>query len=135
VNNGCNWFPNVIASTHVGNPSANEWFNTAAFANAWTPPTVPGTGLPFAFGNERRNSLRAPRLSVLNLSIAKDFRFGERVRLQLRSDWVNALNHPSLGIPGQTFGGNNFGQINNNTQNNGVAVAARSGVLSARITF
>jgi hypothetical protein len=135
VNNGCNWFPNVIASTHVGNPSANEWFNTAAFANAWTPPTVPGTGLPFAFGNERRNSLRGPRLSVLNLSIAKDFRFGERVRLQLRSDWVNALNHPSLGIPGQTFGGNNFGQINNNTQNNGVAVAARSGVLSARITF
>jgi hypothetical protein len=141
VNNGCNWFPNVIASTHVGNPSVNEWFNTAAFANAWTPPPpcVPPApcvpGLPFAFGNERRNSLRGPRLSVLNLSIAKDFRFGERVRLQLRSDWVNALNHPSLGIPGQTFGGNNFGQINNNTQNNGVAVAPRSGVLSARITF
>lgn len=131
VNNGCNWFPNVIASTHVGNPGPNEWFNTAAFANAWTP----GSGLPFAFGNERRNSLRGPRLSVLNLSIAKTFQFGERVRLQLRSDWVNALNHPSLGIPGQTFGGNNFGEINNNTQNNGVAVAPRSGQLSARITF
>jgi hypothetical protein len=131
VPNGCNWFPNVIASTHVGNPNPNEWFNTAAFADAWTK----GSGLPFAFGDERRNSLRGPRLSVLNLSIAKDFRFGERVRLQLRSDWVNALNHPSLGIPGQAFGGNNFGQINNATQNNGVAVAPRSGQLSARITF
>jgi hypothetical protein len=135
VNNGCNWFPNVIASTNVSNPNPNEWFNTAAFANAWTPPAAGQTGVPFAFGNERRNSLRGPRLSVLNLSIAKDFRFGERVRLQLRSDWVNALNHPSLGLPGQTFGGNNFGEINNATQGNGVAVKPRSGQLSARITF
>jgi hypothetical protein len=131
VNNGCNWFPNVIASTHVSNPGPNGWFNTAAFADAWTAQS----GLPFAFGNERRNSLRGPRLSVLNLSFAKDFKFGERVRLQLRSDWVNALNHPSLGIPGQTFGGANFGLINNNTQGNGVAVKPRSGQLSARITF
>jgi hypothetical protein len=131
VNNGCNWYPNVIASTHVSNPNANEWFNTSAFANAWTP----GSGLPFAFGNEGRNSLRGPRLTVLNLSIAKSFKFGERISLQLRSDWVNALNHPSLGIPGQTFGGSNFGQINDATQGNGVAVAARSGQLSAKITF
>jgi hypothetical protein len=129
VNNGCNWYPNVIASTHVGNPNPNEWFNTAAFANASVP------GQPFAFGDEGRNSLRGPRLTVLNLSIAKTFSFGERVRLQLRSDWVNALNHPSLGIPGQTFGGNYFGEINNNTQGSGVAVAPRSGQLSAKITF
>jgi hypothetical protein len=135
VNNGCNWFPNVVAATHVSNPGPSEWFNTSAFANAWTPPTTPGTGLPFAFGNEGRNSLRGPRLTVLNLSLAKDFRFGERIRLELRSDWVNALNHPSLGIPGQTFGASNFGEINEATQNAGVAVAARSGQLSARITF
>jgi hypothetical protein len=74
-------------------------------------------------------------LTVVNLSIAKDFSFGERVKLELRSDWVNALNHPSLGIPGQTFGGTNFGEINNATQGNGVAVKPRSGQLSARITF
>ena len=128
VNNGCNWFPNVVASTHVSHPNPAEWFNTAAFANA-------SPGGQFAFGDEVRNSLRGPRLSVLNLSLAKEFAFGERVRLQLRSDWVNALNHPSLGIPGQTFGGSNFGQINNATQGNGVAVKPRSGQLSARVTF
>jgi hypothetical protein len=131
VTNGCDWFPNVTASTHVGNPNANEWFNTSAFADPW----AAHTNTPFAFGNEGRNILRGPRLTVLNLSIAKSFSFGERVRLQLRSDWVNALNHPSLGIPGQSFGGNNFGEISNATQNNGVAVAPRSGQLSARITF
>jgi hypothetical protein len=131
VNNGCNWFPNVIASTHVSNPGPSQWFNVNAYANAWTP----GSGVPFAFGNEGRNSLRGPRLTVVNLSIAKGFQIGERVRLELRSDWVNALNHPSLGVPGQTFGGTNFGEINEGTQNNGVAVAARSGQLSAKITF
>jgi hypothetical protein len=131
VNNGCNWFPNVIASTHVSNRGPSEWFNTAAFANAWTA----GSGLPFAFGNEGRNSLRGPRLTVFNLSFAKAFSFGERVKLELRSDWVNVFNHPSLNFPGQSFGGSNFGEINEATLGNGVTVAARSGQLSAKITF
>jgi hypothetical protein len=130
VNNGCNWYPDVIASTHIGNRGPNEWFNTAAFANAWTP----GSG-PFAFGDEGRNSLRGPRLTVFNLSMAKDFSFTERVKLELRSDWVNVFNHPSLNLPGQSFGGNNFGQINDQTLGNGVTVGARTGQLSARISF
>jgi hypothetical protein len=130
VNNGCNWFPNVIASTHVSNPGPSEWFNTAAFANAWTP----GSG-PFTFGNEGRNSLRGPRLTVFNMSFAKGFSFTEHVKLELRSDWVNIFNHPSLNIPGQSFGGSNFGEISNATLGNGVTVGARTGQLSAKITF
>jgi hypothetical protein len=128
VNNGCNWFPNVVGNIHVSNPGPNEWFNTAAFVNA-------SPGGEFAFGDEGRNTLRGPRLTVFNFSLAKDFSFGERIRLELRSDWVNVFNHPSLGIPGQTFGGTNFGEINAATQNGGVAVAPRSGQISARVTF
>jgi hypothetical protein len=128
VSNGCNWFPNVVGSTHVSSPGPNEWFNTAAFANA-------SPAGQFAFGNEVRNSLRGPRLTVFDLSIAKDFSFGERVHLEMRSDWVNAFNHPSLSIPGNTFGGSNFGEINNGTLGNGVAVKPRSGQISARVTF
>jgi hypothetical protein len=128
VNNGCNWFPNVVGSTHVNNPGPNEWFNTAAFV-----PAAPAGA--FAFGNEGRNSLRGPRLTVLNLSLAKAFSFTERVHLELRADFVNALNHPSLGIPGQVMGASNFGEINNGTLGNGVAVKPRSGQLSARVTF
>ncbi len=140
--NNCVSYPNVVASTHVGNPGINGWFNQTAFVTA--SPT--GT---FAFGDEGRNSLRGPRLTVINMSIAKDFSFGERVKLELRSDWVNVLNHPSFNtpgnacnldgtgvcIPGSQPGGGNFGLINDSTQGNGVAVAARSGQLSARITF
>jgi hypothetical protein len=53
----------------------------------------------------------------------------------LRSDWVNALNHPSFNTPGNSFGGANFGLINPATQGGGIAVAPRSGQLSARVTF
>src|SRR5580658_7833954 len=128
VNNGCNWFPNVVGNVHVANPGPNEWFNTAAFVNA----SPAGS---FAFGNEGRNSLRGPRLTVFNFSLAKNFSFGERVRLELRSDWVNIFNHPSFNTPGQSLGGANFGEINNATLGNGVAVAPRSGQLSAKVTF
>src|SRR5271168_1741740 len=130
VNNGCNWYPNVIGPVS-GPKNSAEWFNTAAFAPAWngSPTTV------FAFGDEGRNILRGPRLSVVNLSLAKDFSFMERFHIALRADFVNALNHPSLGIPGQNYGAANFGEINAATQNGGVAVAPRSGQLSAVFTF
>jgi hypothetical protein len=134
VSNGCNWFPNVIGHTGVSSPSPAEWFNTAAFANA-AEPTTASPNTVFAFGNEVRNSLRGPRLVVFNMSLAKDFSIGERVHVEVRSDWVNVFNHPSLGLPGQTFGGANFGEINAATQGGGVAVAPRSGQLSARVTF
>jgi hypothetical protein len=126
--NNCQWYPNVVGSTSVSNPGPNGWFNTAAFVNA----SGPGT---FAFGNEARNSLRGPRLTVFNMSIGKEFSFGERVRLAVRSDWVNVFNHPSFNTPDNTMGQGNFGLINSGTQGGGVAVAPRSGQLSARLTF
>jgi len=126
VNNGCNWFPNIVGNVN-GPKTTAEWFNTSAFAA----PSI----IPFAFGNEGRNVLRGPRLSVVNLSLAKAFSLKERYHLELRADFVNALNHPSLGIPDQVVGTANFGQINASTQNGGVAVAPRSGQLSAVFSF
>ncbi len=126
VNNGCNWFANVVGNINGPKTSA-EWFNTAAFAS----PLI----APFQWGNEGRNMLRGPRLSVVNLSLAKGFSFKERFHLDLRADFVNALNHPSLGLPGQVLGASNFGEINASTQNGGVAVAPRSGQLSAVFSF
>ncbi|MGA7556796.1 MAG: hypothetical protein WBW54_23845, partial [Candidatus Acidiferrales bacterium] len=114
--------------------TTNCWFNTSAFTTPPAPTKADPTEL-FQFGNEGRNSLRGPGLTVLNLSLAKGFSFTERVKMELRADFVNALNHPSFNIPGQQLGASNFGEINNATLGNGVAVAPRSGQLSARITF
>ncbi len=132
VSNGCNWFPNIVGPV-AGPKTTAEWFNTSAVA-------VPGSAGVFAFGNEGRNIFRGPRLSDVNLSLAKSLMLTERMHLALRADFVNALNHPSLGLPGQIWNGpgvpqGNFGQINGATQNGGVAVAPRSGQLSAVFTF
>ncbi|HEV7221002.1 MAG TPA: TonB-dependent receptor [Terriglobales bacterium] len=130
---GCQWYPNVVGDPHAApalsgaflaaNPGAISYFNPLAYA-------IPANG---TFGDEVRNSLRGPGLKVVDLSLAKNVHFGERISLELRGDFVNALNHPSFGNPGLTVTGGNFGVIDNAT--NSIAVAPRSGQLSARISF
>src|SRR6266849_3715389 len=82
----------------VSNPTSNvpamkaqgiSYFNPYAFTDAPV-----GT-----FGTNGRNTLRGPGLTVLNLSLAKSFHFKERFGLELRADFVNALNHPSFEPP------------------------------------
>jgi carboxypeptidase family protein len=132
---GCSWFPNVVGNPKSGVPAppaadgvgAIGFLNPAAYQQA-----ANGT-----FGDEVRNSVRGPRLTVMNLSLAKSFSIRERVNLELRSDWVNVLNHPSFNPPGDSFGtgGNanpNLGVIDNSS---GVSVAPRSGQLSAVVRF
>jgi hypothetical protein len=91
-----NWYPNVIGNPNVSDPSIQEWFNPAAFAQ-------PAAN---TFGNAGRNILRGPRQSDVHFSMAKTFtmpRF-ERGKLQLRMDATNILNHPSFGNPSGSIG-------------------------------
>lgn len=49
------------------------------------------------FGNAARNSLRDWKTNNLNLGIAKNIKFWERVNLQLHLDLLNAFNHVQYG--------------------------------------
>ncbi|MDT7605440.1 MAG: hypothetical protein QOF61_3437, partial [Acidobacteriota bacterium] len=49
------------------------------------------------FGNVLRNSERGPALNQLNLGFFKNTKITEGVRLQLRAELFNALNHPNPG--------------------------------------
>jgi hypothetical protein len=84
-----------------------SWFNTCAFA-------MPATG-PVGiteFGSAGRNILIGPGYTNLDFSLSKNFRFrAEGHRLQLRGEFFNILNHPSLDIPSHVFGSANFGQV------------------------
>jgi Carboxypeptidase regulatory-like domain len=130
--NGCTLYLN-----QVGDPFANvpaiatqgiSYFNPAAF----THPSKSN----FAFGTLGRNTLRGPGLSVVDLSLAKEFRVGERFGLQLRADFVNALNHPSFQPPHSDINNlKNFGIIDSSLTAGGTTVAPRSGQLGARFTF
>jgi hypothetical protein len=67
----------------------------------------------YTYGNLSRAlpDVRAPGLHNLDLSIFKNFRFGERVRLQFRAEAFNLANHPLFGPPGSAFGGPTFAVI------------------------
>jgi outer membrane receptor protein involved in Fe transport len=65
------------------------------------------------FGNMPRNYLRGPAINQLNLSIFKNTRIGERLKLQLQASAFNVLNHPNPG-----YGVNAAGYLPNATLEN-----------------
>ncbi|HLJ79657.1 MAG TPA: carboxypeptidase-like regulatory domain-containing protein [Acidobacteriaceae bacterium] len=71
--------------------TAAQYFNP----NAFLPPAT-GT-----FGNVRRDSLQGPGLSELDFSALKDTAIREGVRLQLRAEFFNLLNHTNLLTPNE----------------------------------
>jgi hypothetical protein len=54
-------------------------------------PQEPGT-----FGNMRRNILRAPAFYNWDASVSKVVNFNDRLKLQLRAEFFNVLNHPNF---------------------------------------
>ncbi len=76
------------------NPTANAYFNPAAFSN-----TVAGQ-----YGNCARNNLRGPHQVNIDFSTIKDFRIAERQALQFRMEMFNAPNHVEWGSPSTSLG-------------------------------
>jgi hypothetical protein len=98
---GANNRPNVVGNPHLANPSAQEWFNTAAFAVA-----------PYGtFGNAGRNFLDGPGLATVNFSIVKNTRATERLNIQFRAEFFNLLNRTNFNLPDNFVGSPTFGQI------------------------
>jgi hypothetical protein len=84
------------------------WFNTAAFARV-----CPATGLctnPRP-GNSPRGVVYGPGFSRLDLSLFKNFNFGERWKLQFRTEAYNIFNHTNPNAVGTTFGTSTFGRV------------------------
>jgi len=79
--------PDFRGNVIEGGPS--QYFNPEAFV------------VPFAgtYGNLGRNTLNAPGLSELDLSLRKNTAISERVNLQFRSEFFNVLNHTNFGTP------------------------------------
>ena len=80
--------PNLIADPH-GTGSLTQWFNTAAFAPAFT-----------NFGSAGRGLVRGPGIDNWDMAVFKNFRFSESKNLQLRFEVFNLLNHAQYLNPG-----------------------------------
>jgi len=98
---GNNDRPNLIANPTLDNPTADRWFNTAAFS-------VPTHG---TFGNAGRNILDGPGLQTFNLSLVKNTVFSDRYTLQFRSEFFNAFDRANFGLPDNFVGNPAFGRI------------------------
>lgn len=100
-------------SPTLSNPSATEWFNTAAFKQ------ILSTSGVSVDGNSSRNMLRGPSFRDVDMAISRDYSFRgfkEAMDAQFRADAYNVFNIVSLNAPsgnGITAGSSTFGQILN----------------------
>jgi hypothetical protein len=116
---GNNCRPNRISSGALpsSQQSINEWFNTAAFVIPSTP----------EYGDAGRNILRAPGLNDIDIAMSKSFSLGsvETRRLQIRSEFFNALNHTNLGVPVNSIDSPAFGTITSSLPGREIQLGAR----------
>lgn len=107
--NGTNWdsrlkiLPRNYSAT---NPAVDlSLFDTPTTRVKTQPDNFNFRTFPLYFG-------RQDPTNNLNLSVLKDFSFGERVRLQYRCESYNVLNHMQFGAPNVTPSSSSFGVIN-----------------------
>jgi hypothetical protein len=87
------------------NEVVDQWFNTAAFSRTTQ------ASRNFA-GTAGRGILDGPGLKNVDMTLARDFRIAERMKLQSRAEATNAFNIVNLMNPGTNANASaNFGRI------------------------
>ncbi len=88
-------------TVHVNSSSLTNYVVASDFAE-------PGYG---SQGDTGRNIVHQPGTNQWDMGFSKNFRFGERYRLQFRWEMFNAFNHPTFGTPDNNLNDGTFGQI------------------------
>jgi len=101
----------------VGNPTIQQWFNTAAFM---APAGV--------FGTAGRNTIIGPGTVQFDMSISKNIQVKEMQGMELRLSASNVFNTVHFTSIDSTFGSPTFGQVT-------AAGAMRKAQLTARYRF
>jgi hypothetical protein len=117
---------NPIRANYTGLPvfgpgtgNTNAWFNPAAFA----------TPAAYTFGNLGRNTVYGPGMQTMDLALTRAFALAERLRLEMRGEAYNALNHSNWGTPNRFVNTPQFGSITE------ASTPGREFQLSARLSF
>lgn len=96
-----NILPGVSQYLSGSAQSTSEWFNTAAFVS-------PAAG---SFGDLGRNTVIGPGMTDLDLVIQRNITLRERMKLQLRAEFFNALNHSNYSIVDRIINDPAFGSV------------------------
>ena len=93
--------PDLIGDPHLSNPTPSLWFNKAAFRSP----------AQYTYGSAGRNILRSGPLKDLDLSLFREDRMTERIKMQFRAESFNLLNHPAFDVPQTTITSPLFGVV------------------------
>ena len=96
---------NILTSGSMVSRVKNGYFNLAGFCAASTVPY--GDATATGFGNSGVGAVLGPGQFNWDISILKTTKITERVKMQFRTDFYNAFNHPQFADPG----GGSFGTI------------------------
>jgi hypothetical protein len=78
--------PDQIGDPHAKPCVPGTFFNTCAYGD-------PAEG---SYGNVGRNTIEGPGYKTWDLSVFKNFKAGERARLEFRAEFFNVLNHTNF---------------------------------------
>jgi len=112
--------------------TGNLYFDCSAFVQL---AGVPNFSDPY--GNTSRNFFRGPGRTNLDLALAKNTAFTERVGLELRLEAFNVFNHAQFANPDTNLLSATFGQISSTTLGTGVTALQTQRIvqIGARLTF
>jgi hypothetical protein len=96
-------YPDRVAGVSINNgpKTAEQWFNTAAFA-------APAFGY---FGDAGNGIIRGPGMNNWDMGFFKNFRIKEHGNVQFRAEMFNTWNHTNFWDMNTTYGSGSFGQV------------------------
>ena len=116
-----------IGDPHIDNPTAAQWFNTAAFVQN---KVVTGVAGRRQLAAQPRSTV--PGYRVVDLAVSRDFRLPRKTKLTFRAEGTNVFNIVNFGQPGDSVPSGatstTFGVIRS-------ANAMRRLQLGVRVTF
>lgn len=101
--------PDRVANGALSDPSRQQWYDPTAFRR--TDCNIPNHPELCHYGNSGIDILNGPSEHNLDLAAMKNWRvpaLGEQFKVQFRTEFFNALNHPNFGTPtGLSYASNN----------------------------
>ena len=113
------------SSTLANYRVTRQYLNRAAFALV---PVSSVTNATLRAGTQNPSEVLGPGQFSVNASIGKTFTIHERVRLELRGDWLNAFNHVNYNGPTTSISSPIFGSLTSDA-------GPRTGQINARVSF
>ena len=93
--------------------TGNFWFNPTSFTNTNFPSDAMAVADPAVrtYGTLPRNDLRGPGITNIDLAFSKTTPIRENLRVELRADFFNLLNHAEFANPDTNINSPTFGRL------------------------